>query len=233
MYLKDIKKVYSNGQKKIVFENLSLMLDKGVYVLIGQNGAGKTTLINILSGALLPDKGEILYKGKSVKSDFLYRNVYVVIAGDRALNWRCTVRHNIYYYLMLKGKSKKEINQLLEKNIDKFSKLKLFLDTRLENLSFGQKKTVQLFIGLLSGAEYLAIDEITEGIDIDMRMELLEYITSLNDGNKCFIFSTHDVDFAQRLGGTQVYIHNGKIYAISNDRNQNIVKTYQEMTNMN
>lgn len=230
MHLREIKKVFSTTQEKIALNNINIKFDNGLYILIGQNGAGKTTLINIMSGALIQDSGDILCNGNIVSRDFLYRNVYVVIAGDRAINWRCTVEHNIYYYLTLKGKEKLEIKRLLDENIDKFSRIKTLLDTRVETLSFGQKKTVQLFIGLLSGAKYLVFDEVTEAIDIEIRLELLEYIKSIDDGKRCLIFATHDIDFAQRLHGIQIFMHNGNIYKITDDKNIDIVETYKEMT---
>lgn len=57
-------------------------------------------------------------------------------------------------------------------------------------------------------------------------------LKSIDDGSRCLIFATHDIDFAQRLCGTQIFIHNGNIYKITDDKNIDIVETYKEMTGL-
>ena len=72
MVLKDIKKSYKIGkhQSNKALQTVSLALKRGqIFGLLGPNGSGKTTLINILTGILPPDHGDVWIAGNSIKSD--------------------------------------------------------------------------------------------------------------------------------------------------------------------
>ena len=57
---------YGKKEKKTVLKGLNLELEAGVYALLGPNGAGKSTFMNLITGNLEPDEGEILYDGQPI-----------------------------------------------------------------------------------------------------------------------------------------------------------------------
>ena len=71
LQLNQIYKVFNEGtpDEKLALQNLQLQLKKGEFVtVIGSNGAGKSTLMNMVSGKILPDSGEVLIDGKNVSA---------------------------------------------------------------------------------------------------------------------------------------------------------------------
>ena len=71
LHLNQIYKVFNEGtpDEKLALQNLQLQLKKGEFVtVIGSNGAGKSTLMNMVSGKILPDSGEVLIDGKNVSA---------------------------------------------------------------------------------------------------------------------------------------------------------------------
>ncbi len=90
--LKDINKSFHKG-KLSIFNELSLVVpERETIGIIGGNGSGKTTLIKIISGLVLPDSGQMLYRGEKVKSDDMrYRShISVLVDANRSLYWNLT-----------------------------------------------------------------------------------------------------------------------------------------------
>jgi len=141
--------------------------------------------------------------------------VFVTLAGDRGLHWRCTARQNFEYFLGLKGFSKREIKTKIEINENIFgSAFKELVDKRVETMSFGQKKKISLFLSFISGADYLVFDEITEGIDVDSREYISTISESLKKNNKALIYATHDISFANAVSDEVILIVNGTVQKI-------------------
>ena len=78
------------------------------------------------------------------------------------------------------------------------------LDKRVGEMSFGQKKQLAIFIGILSGADFLIIDEITEGLDAETRKELVRILKAVPQTGKTIIF-------AANACGIAVFLHDGSI----------------------
>lgn len=209
--LANVSRSFSDNK---VLTDVSLRFEKScLYALIGPNGSGKTTLINIIANVLLPDNGTVLIDGESPNhKNNANRKVYVVLAGDRNLHWRLTARDNIVYFLALKGYSKKQVKQKLGEYLEIYDPtVRDLLDKNVEKLSFGQKKKIMILIGFLSEASYLIFDEITEGLDIDSRDELKNFLQSFTSGGRTVIFSTHDLDFASSIADKAIVIHRNYI----------------------
>lgn len=184
-----------------------------IYALIGPNGAGKTTLINIVNNVLLPDSGTVEIDGKPL--EFLGHassGIFTVLSGDRGLHWRLTARQNIQYFLSLKGISRQESQRRIAAGLTDCSiDLDSLLDKRVEEMSYGQKKKVALFIGAISDSPYLIIDEITEGLDVDTREEMVVILKNIVSHDKCIIMATHDLPFAEKACDQGVFLFDGTI----------------------
>lgn len=209
--LRGITRVF-HGQTAL--NNISYDFEEGrIYALIGPNGAGKTTLINIVNNVLDASSGEVLVDGAAhSRANAAKSGLYTVLAGDRGLYWRLTGRQNIFYFLSLKGIRQGAIDQRISNNIGVMGrKFPALLDKRVEEMSFGQKKQLALFIGIISDASCLIIDEITEGLDVDTREELVHILRSVSQKGKTIIFAAHDLPFAAEACDIAVFLHNGEI----------------------
>lgn len=225
----EVRNGYRSFKQKVVLQDVNLCFENQMrYALVGPNGVGKTTLINTLANVLALDKGEIFIDGIDLSNKINRNSIYVILAGDRGLHWRISARQNIEYFLALRGIGKKATQALVAQHIEIFG-MKQLIDTRIEEMSFGQKKKVLLFIGFICGASTLIIDEITEGLDIDSREELKANIAFIASQNKTVIFATHDLGFAKESADKVVFLETGRISSpidIADDTD--LMKIYKE-----
>ena len=123
LVLNNINKSFKNIK---VLKNISFTLQENkIFAFLGPNGVGKTTLIKIISGLISADSGTVLLDDKKISMD----KISTMFDGSRNLYWNISVRENFYYFSALKGKLKKEVDYLLEKNKEIFQ-----IDNLLDNL---------------------------------------------------------------------------------------------------
>jgi ABC-2 type transport system ATP-binding protein len=165
--------------------------------VIGPNGAGKTTLLSILAGILVPDGGE-------------------VVAGEGAVGWvpqqaalyrRLTVEENLLLFARLEkhpdpGASVEEMLEL--------SGLGERRGEIVARLSGGNQQRINIAIGLLSRPSVLLLDEPSVGLDPRQRAKLWEFVGGLAVRGTTVIFSTHDIQEAERYGGRLLVLADGE-----------------------
>lgn len=218
---------------RAALNNVSCSFEKGkIYALIGPNGAGKTTLIHIVNDVIRASGGEVLLDGEPHdKHRNAAKNVYTVLAGDRGMYWRLTGRQNAVYFLSLKGMSRARAEQKIREGVSIMGEgFSLLLDRRMEELSFGQKKLIGVFAGIVSDAGYLIIDEITEGLDVDIRQELALLLRRVAASGKAVIFATHDLPFAQSACDTAIFSRGGEIRSeVPVDEQTDLLRIYKSI----
>ena len=178
---------YFNGQ---LFSN-------EIFCLLGHNGAGKTTLINMISGIMDPNHGDIKLNGRSIVTDknYLYRNIGLCQQQDIFFDY-LTVKEHLEYMCEIKGSeiNRQEINNLIEK-IDLASKKNSLCST----LSGGQKRKLCIALALIGGSKIILLDEPTSGMDVLARRALWEFLKNYKN-NKILLITTHFLDEAEYLG---------------------------------
>lgn len=146
------------GKSQIV-EKLSLTLNPGEGVaLLGQNGSGKTTLLKMLAGVLDPDAGEVKVDGltgKQAKEKVSYAPQDIVLFEE------LTVTENLYAWSSLKG----EENTARAEYLIHALQMESFRKKRVDRLSGGQRRRVNLAVALMGNYSYLLLDEPLAGID--------------------------------------------------------------------
>lgn len=195
-----------------VLNGISFNVDKGkIYGFLGENGAGKTTTMNILTGLMNFDEGEIYVDGidfKKHKRQLLSRIGYLpqdpVFYGYM----------NAYEYLNFIG----EVSGMGRKNIKKNSeyllnvvKLKDAAKRRVGNYSGGMKQRFGMAVALFNDPEILFLDEPTSALDPEGRAEVLELIEKLKKQGKTIFLSTHILNDVERVCDDVSIISNGKI----------------------
>jgi len=224
--LERVTKTFSKGtiDEKVAINGISLHVRKGDFVtVIGSNGAGKTTFLNLTSGTLRPDEGDIFIDGSKVthlpehrRAKYLGRIFQDPLMGTAA---SMTIEENLAM-ADLRGKPRGlrwgVTKSLREHYRHILSILELGLETRLKDtvslLSGGQRQSLTLLMVTLSLPKLLLLDEHTAALDpktAQRVMELTKKIVVKN--NLTTIMVTHNMQQAIKYGNRMIMLHEGKI----------------------
>lgn len=208
-----MENINKNYLKKQVLFDFSLCIQtdkKAIYGLVGPNGAGKTTIIKILTGLLNFSSGSISTDESDDYLKWCRQNVVLIPAGERGIRYKNTIYDNVLFFAAMKGISEKTAKQLLNKYAELLNYSEL-LTRRVETLSMGQKKKAMILCGLCTDMKVIIMDEPSNGLDIDARMEMKNLIMMLVEKlNKTFIISSHDLDFLSGMIDHYIFIFQGK-----------------------
>jgi branched-chain amino acid transport system ATP-binding protein len=215
----------------LVLDNISLQLEeKELIALIGPNGSGKTTLFNIISGFLRPDNGKIIFKG--IKINDLSPNKVARLGIARTfqkirLFRQLSVLDNML--LAIKYENGEKLSSALfhkhlilaeeEQNIKESLEYLSFVglldkkDALSENLSFGQRKLLELAMAFASEADLVLLDEPTSGVFPETKTKIIKIIQKLNEEGKTIIFIEHDMDLVAKLAKRIIVLDHGKLIA--------------------
>jgi ABC-2 type transport system ATP-binding protein len=186
----NITKAY---HKKPIITNLSFTVQPGEIIgLVGENGAGKSTLLQMLATLQPPTVGNIcLYDWTYKKNRKQVRRHIGFVPQDIAIWENFTVRENMLFFekLSWKKKSEKQLEQLcLDMNLDRWN-------DKVQTLSGGMKRKLNLAISLIHDPDLLLLDEPTVGIDLKSKKEISFYLQKLAiDNQKMIVYTSHDMD---------------------------------------
>jgi ABC-2 type transport system ATP-binding protein len=172
--------------------------DSGELVgVIGPNGAGKTTLLSILAGTIKPDGGELHLPSGKVGW----------VPQQAALYRRLTVDENLLLFARLEKREepRRAVEEMLE--LTGLSERRGDLVARL---SGGNQQRINIAIGLLARPVALLLDEPSVGLDPRQRARLWEFVSGLAEGGTTVIFSTHDIQEAERYGQRLLVLADGE-----------------------
>jgi ABC-2 type transport system ATP-binding protein len=190
-------------------DDISFSVPEGsIFGLIGRNGAGKTTTIRMMMNIYLPDSGSVTLRGSEIGPDFKDKVGY--LPEERGLYKKMTVWDTLLFFAELKGKADKDIKNKAMEYLEKFQ-LANRRNTKVEELSKGNQQKVQFIATVLHDPEFIILDEPFSGLDPINTNILKEIILSLKRAGKVIIFSTHLMDFAEKLCDHIAMIHQGKI----------------------
>jgi len=165
--------------------------------IIGPNGAGKTTLLSILAGIVRPDGGAVRAPEGGVGW----------VPQQAALYRRLTVEENLLLFARLEGHGdpRASATEMLE-----LAGLAERREEIVARLSGGNQQRINIAIGLLSRPLVLLLDEPSVGLDPRQRARLWEFVSGLADGGTTVIFSTHDIQEAERYGQRVLVLADGE-----------------------
>ena len=204
--IRDLSKSF--GHIKAV-RNASFDVPEGsIFGLIGRNGAGKTTIMRIMMNIYLPDSGEILLRGKEVDQEF--RNSVGYLPEERGLYKKMKVLETLLFFAELKGKKGKAVSDRAKDYLERFDLMDR-MNSKVEELSKGNQQKIQFITTILHDPEFIALDEPFAGMDPININILREIILEKKREGKMIIFSTHLMDFAERMCDHIAMINHGKI----------------------
>ena len=165
--------------------------------IIGPNGAGKTTLLSILAGIAKADGGELR----------LGQGEVGWVPQQAALYRRLTVEENLLLFARLEGEA--DPRGAVEEMLD-LAGLGERRGEIVARLSGGNQQRINIAIGLLSRPRVLLLDEPSVGLDPRQRARLWEFVGGLAGRGTTVIFSTHDIQEAERYGQRLLVLADGE-----------------------
>ncbi len=203
--LRDVTKRY--GEFTAV-DCLSMRVQAGQIVgFLGPNGAGKTTTIRMIMSILYPDSGEISVLGQPRAIDVKDRVGY--LPEERGLYRKMTVDHTLRYFAKLKGLHGRALRSRIGDCLESVG-LQDWRYKRVEALSKGMSQKLQFIATVLHSPELVILDEPFAGLD-PLNLELLkDLVVDLRQQGATVIFSTHQMEQAQRLCDRLILINRGR-----------------------
>ena len=173
-----------------------------IVAVIGPNGAGKTTLLSIIAGAQRQSAGTVRCDAAAASNDVGWA------PQQPAVYSKLSVSENLRLFARLHRVADPEraVARMLEQ-----SGLAKRADERLERLSGGNRQRVNVAIGLIADPPVLVLDEPSASLDPGQRERLWEFVARLAKAGRGVIFSTHNVDEAQRYADRVIVLDRGDL----------------------
>ncbi|MBI5762536.1 MAG: ATP-binding cassette domain-containing protein [Planctomycetes bacterium] len=204
----EIQGVTKTFGTKVAVHDLSLVVPGGsVYGFIGPNGSGKSTTIRMIMRIFHPDRGQIRVLGEDATMGDAANDRIGYLPEERGLYRKMFIGELLEFCASLKGATnvKADIRRWLER-LD----LAGYEKKRFEALSKGMGQKVQFIASILHRPELLILDEPFSGLD-PVNMEVLkDAILEVKQQGSTILFSTHDMDVAEKMCDFIFMIYNGR-----------------------
>ncbi len=225
--VKHISQIFGKNKKqKIALNDLSLVISKGEHIsIMGPNGAGKSTFIDILAGLKKPVKGSIEYHFDDMKN---YKNKIGIQFQSSSYPSGISARDVIRFALMLYDVeiSHKELNQLI-----KTFGIDTYLKKRCSTLSGGQVQRLNLLVSLIHKPEILLLDELSTGLDIEIRTNINKFIKEYAASNNItLILVSHNIPEIEALTSRTIFLIQGQ--KVADLYNEDIIKEFGSIQNL-
>jgi len=210
--VRDLTKSYG---KESVLHRINFNVREGeILVLLGPSGSGKSTTLRLIAGLETPDSGEIWLHGRRVDSLRSRERNVGVIFQQYALFPQMTVEENIAFGLMIRKKSRREIQTTVNRLLE-MVRLNEHRSKMPSQLSGGQQQRVAIARALAYGPEVLLFDEPFAALDEQNRARLRREIRALLKNIRIpAIFITHDQEEALELADHIAVLNRGRIEQI-------------------
>ena len=210
------------------------LAEGGICQLIGPNGSGKTTLINVISGMLKPDSGEILFDGDNITEKGLYDTFNTGLVRTWQIpqpfvnlttleNFVISGANNSgesFLLAPLKSRWKNDEKRIIENALKIMEAVDLTSqkDIPSQNLSGGQQKLLELGRAMMSGAKMILMDEPIAGVNPTLAHEIFKKISQICKKQKItFLIIEHRLDIALQYADYVFAMNQGKIIAHGNN----------------
>jgi len=170
-----------------------------IFGFLGPNGAGKTTTLRMLATLLRPDGGEATIAGVDLRSDpAQVRQRIGFVAQSGGTYDRSTARRDLVHQARMYGVPKSAAKGLAETAIKAFQ-LDEFADRRNGTYSGGQRRRLDVALGVIHSPQVIFLDEPTAGLDPQSRARMWQEVRRLRDQGITIFLTTHYLDEADAL----------------------------------
>ncbi len=185
-----------------------------IFGLLGPNGAGKTTIISILSCITPPTSGSASVSGIDAVTDSLTaRSKIGVVPQEIALYATLSARDNLMFWGRMYGLRDRALARRVDELLD-VVQLSDRASSRIDTLSGGMKRRINIAAGLLHRPDVLFLDEPTVGIDPSTRRSILDLVKKLNTEGLTVLYTTHYLEEAEFLCDRVGIMDEGKMIAV-------------------
>ena len=185
-----VKDLSIERSNKKIFENVNLSLGSGKIILLkGKNGSGKTTLLKALLNLIEPSSGAIYWKGKLLKKNLYNFFNHVTYIADRTSSLsKLSVQENIKIWkkIFLSNISNSQVENVL-----KTLKLDIYLDQRVNSLSFGETKKLEFLRLIIENKKIWILDEPLSNLDNESIDVIAQTFEDHRSKEGSIIFSSH------------------------------------------
>ena len=196
-------------------DEVSLRVEDGEFFgLLGPNGAGKTTFISILVGLVRLSGGSARVFGHDVVDDYREARDAIGIAPqefnvDRFFPIKEVLMHKAGYHGIPHDEAERRAEEVLQ-TVGIYEKR----DQRFDWLSGGMKRRLLLARALVTDPDLLILDEPTAGVDVELRHDLWEIVSDLNDAGTTVLLTTHYIEEAERLCDRVAILDHGSVVTV-------------------
>ncbi len=193
-----------------VLKGVDFDVAKGsIFALLGSNGAGKTTVVRILSTLLKPDDGSARVDGFDVLSQPARVRESISLTGQfAAVDEILTGRENLIMIAELRHV--KGPGTVADELLDRFG-LGEAGGRRVGTYSGGMRRRLDIAMSLIGNPRIIFLDEPTNGLDPEGRIEVWQVIQNLADGGTTVLLTTQYLDEAEKLADRIAILHDGTI----------------------
>lgn len=214
---KKLTKVY-NGKIRAVDE-LDLEIKEGqIFGFLGPNGAGKTTTLRMLATLIPIDSGEATVAGQDVRRHPANVRRHIGYVGQfGGADPLATGREDLMLQGQLNSMRSEDVKKRTEELIDVLD-LRDFADRKCSTYSSGQRRRLEVALGIMHRPEVLFLDEPTTGLDPQNRANLWVQIRKLRDTGTTIFLTTHYLEEADALSDELAIMDHGKVVAQGTSR---------------
>jgi len=170
-------------------QNISIEIQKGeVLGIVGHNGSGKSTLLKMMAGVFPPDSGSIATRG----------SVSLLAGVGVGFHKELTGRENAYLYGALMGRTKKQIDDLIDE-IQEFAELKHHFDRPLRTYSSGMKSRLGISVATAFKPDLLLIDEVLGVGDATFRKKSEDRVKEMINESGSVIVVSHSLGLLKNI----------------------------------
>ena len=205
----NVKNLRKEFDTVVAVDDVSLTVKRGeIFGLLGPNGAGKTTIIRTVLNIIQQDSGTVTFDGKAFSEDVW--NTVGFLPEERGLYKKNKIIHVILYFASLKGLEEREAKLRAMKWLERFDLAKS-AHRKVEELSKGNQQKIQFIISVLHDPQLIILDEPFSGFDPVNQILLKDILLEMRQQNKAIIFSTHQMDQAEKLCDSICLINRGRV----------------------
>jgi ABC-2 type transport system ATP-binding protein len=207
----NLSKSYASGFQAL--KNVNLQIRRGeIFALLGPNGAGKTTLIGTICGIVRPSAGSIRVGGHDIVGDFRAARAMIgLVPQELTTDAFETVWDTVSFSRGLFGKppAPSHIEKVL-RDLSLWNRK----DSKIMTLSGGMKRRVLIAKALSHEPQILFLDEPTAGVDVELRRDMWQLVSSLQASGVTIILTTHYIDEAEEMADRIGVIDKGELVLV-------------------
>ncbi len=187
------------GESFKALDQVTYTINKGESVaLLGFNGSGKSTSLKLVSGVMLPDKGEVKVRGR----------IAGLIEVGAGMHPDLTGRENVYLNGAILGMSEEEIDRKFD-SIVEFSGIEKFIDTEVKFYSSGMYMRLAFSIAVHSEPDVFLVDEILAVGDEPFQRKCIDKLQQLRSSGQTLMVVSHDLEMIKRICERGIVLDHG------------------------